>query len=322
MVIWSYCLRNKPSLQDLLEVQRHFELPSPALVEKDWHVARALAVIAAVDSGPFRLVFNGGTALSRAYRLIQRMSEDIDLKIIPDGQPSRQAFRHLRDIITKALLEAGFQFDPENPLYRESGNASRYTLFRLPYAPIVAGEGTLRPEIQIETAVWPLRRPTVEQPVISFLAEAFNDPPEVATISCVALAEMGAEKFVALTRRVGAELADAGGPRDPTLVRHIYDLHMIRKYYDLNEVARLAREIMLADVAAYGHQFPAYRKDPVAETLRVVTSLVADPSFSRRYAGFQRDMVYGQHTNFETAIASVVALAEQVKEIGDARTPG
>ena len=41
---------------------------------------------------------------------------------------------------------------------------------------------------------------------------------------CVALAETVAEKFVALTRRAGAELADAGRPRDPTLVRHIYDL--------------------------------------------------------------------------------------------------
>ena len=88
----------------------------------------------------------------------------------------------------------------------------------------------MRPEIQIETAVWPLRRATVELPVISFLAEAFNDPPEVAKISCVALAEIVAEKFVALTRRVGAELASASGQRDPTLVRHIYDLHMIRMW--------------------------------------------------------------------------------------------
>ncbi len=70
---------------------------------------------------------------------------------------ARPALRHLRDTITDALLEAGFQFDPENPAHRESGNASRYTLYRLPYAPIVAGQGVLRPEIQIETAVWPLR---------------------------------------------------------------------------------------------------------------------------------------------------------------------
>jgi hypothetical protein len=51
-------------------------------------------------------------------------------------------------------LKAGFQFDPGNPLHRESGNASRYTLYRLPYSPIIVGEGTLRPEILDERMVF------------------------------------------------------------------------------------------------------------------------------------------------------------------------
>jgi hypothetical protein len=51
-------LPNNPSLQDLLEVQKHFDLPSPALVEKDWYVVKALAAINAVDGGP-RLVNPG-----------------------------------------------------------------------------------------------------------------------------------------------------------------------------------------------------------------------------------------------------------------------
>jgi hypothetical protein len=84
---------------------------------------------------------------------------------------------------------------------------------------------------------------------------------------------------------------------------------MIRAHYDLAEVALLAREIMLADAVVYGHQFPAYREDPVAETVRAVNGLVADPGFADRYARFQRDMVYGERVGFETAIASVVALA-------------
>ncbi len=306
-------MSDKPSLQDLLEVREHFGLPSAALVEKDWYVVRALAAIVAADTRPFRLVFGGGTALSRAHRLIGRMSEDIDLKIVSDRPITRPALRDLRDVITKALLQAGFQFDPDNAAHRESGNASRYTLYRLPYAPITTGEGSLRPEIQIETAVWPLRRPAIERPVISFLAEASDGAPEVAAISCVALVEMVAEKFVALTRRAGAELADAGGPRDPTLVRHVYDLHIIRAAYDLAEVALLAREIMMADAAAYGHQFPAYRADPVGETSRAVARLADDSGFARRYATFQRDMVYGERADFATAVATVVALAAQVE---------
>lgn len=304
---------DKLSLQDLLEVQRHFDLPSPALVEKDWYVVKALAAINAADVKPFRLVFGGGTALSRAHRLTRRMSEDIDLKIVSDEPRSRPELRKLRDTITSALLEAGFQFDPENAEHRDSGNATRYTIYRLPYPPLVTGQGALRPEIQIETAVWPLRLPSVKQSVISFWAEAFKQPPEVPSIACVALTETIAEKFIALTRRAGAELADAGGPRDKTLVRHVYDLHAVRSQYDLAAVIALAKEIMRADVEAYGHQFPAYRRDPVAETLRAVDGLAADDRFASAYAMFLQDMVYGEAPDFDTALATVSKLADSLR---------
>lgn len=134
-------MNDRPSVQDLLEVQKHFGLPSPALVEKDWYVIKVLAAVSNLDVSPFRLVFSGGTALSRAHRLLRRMSEDIDLKIVFDGTTPRPALRRLRETITTALLDAGFRFDPENPEHRESGNASRYTLYRLPYRPVVTGQG-------------------------------------------------------------------------------------------------------------------------------------------------------------------------------------
>jgi hypothetical protein len=307
-------LRDKPSLQDLLEVQKRFELPSPVLVEKDWYVVTALAAINIADVKPFRLVFSGGTALSRAHRLIRRMSEDIDLKIASDQPRSRPELRKLRDIVTGALLQAGFQFDPENTAHRESGNASRYTVYRLPYTPQLTGEGALRPEIKIETAVWPLRLPSVERSVTSFWAEAFKQPPEVPSIPCVALVETIAEKFVALTRRAGAELADAGGPRDKTLVRHVYDLHVARSHYEPAEIIPLAREIMRADVEAYGHQFPAYRENPIAETLRAVAGLATDDRFANHYAEFLQNMVYGESPDFKTALATVSTLADRLKE--------
>lgn len=57
-------------LRELINVQAHFGLPSPALVEKDFYVVKALAVIAA-DTTPLRLVFGGCTGLGRAHRLVR-----------------------------------------------------------------------------------------------------------------------------------------------------------------------------------------------------------------------------------------------------------
>ena len=71
---------------------------------------------------------------------------------------------------------------------------------------------------------------------------------------------------------------------------------------------------MRADVEAYGHQFPAYRENPVAETLRAVAGLAADDRFASRYAAFLRDMVYGETPDFKTALATVSALAGRLRE--------
>jgi hypothetical protein len=104
-------LPDKPYLQDLLEVQKHFDLPSPVLVEKGLVCRQGACSHNAADVKPFRLVFIGDTALSRAHRLIRTMSEDIDLKIVSDEPRSRPVLRQLRDNVTRALLQAGFQFE-------------------------------------------------------------------------------------------------------------------------------------------------------------------------------------------------------------------
>lgn len=49
-------------------------------VEKDWWVTVTLLAIFASKHAPY-LIFKGGTSLSKAYNLIERFSEDIDMAI-------------------------------------------------------------------------------------------------------------------------------------------------------------------------------------------------------------------------------------------------
>jgi predicted nucleotidyltransferase component of viral defense system len=308
-------LSDRPTLEQLLEVQEHFGLPGPALVEKDRYVVKALAAIAAVDTGDFRLVFGGGTALSRAYRLTKRMSEDVDLKIVREKAPSRGELRKLRSDITDALFAAGFEFDLANDNHRKTMYEGRYTKYQLPYRPIAEGKGILRPDVQIETSFWPLRREAVEKPVISFVAEAYGRAPEVPDIACSSVLETAAEKLVGLTWRAGSELAGLRETRDPTLVRHIYDLHMIRESIDAAEVAALAHEVMKADAETRGDKFPAWQKDPLGETLRAIEDIPKDRIFAVGYAGFCRDMVYGDRPDFASAMQTLNALRDQLARL-------
>jgi len=295
-------LKDKPDRQTLLEVQDFFRLPSPALVEKDWHVVQALEATQGATSDGLALVFGGGTALARAHGLLMRMSEDIDLRIVGPKAASRPALQRLRRQVHARLVEKGFTVEGKVTVKQND----RYVRYDLPYAPIMQGEGVLRPEIKIELAAFPIRRPAVEKSVQSFCAEALGRPPEVGRIACVALAETAAEKFVALTRRMGAVFAGAARP-DATLVRHLYDLFQLEGRYDVADAVALARDTM-RDEAVRGHD--AYRADALAETRRTVERMGADADVREGYEKLMAEMVYGDRPDFEGAFAALESFAE------------
>ena len=310
-------MTGSPTDQELLEVRQFFGLPSVQLVEKDWHVIRAMQAICQVDSGIFRLVFAGGTCLARAYKLVQRMSEDVDFKVVLRGAaPSsanqlRKELGSLRDRVTAGLRAAGFDIDPANTAQVRSRDANRYTVYNLTAGPAGTHPTPLRASLQIELNHTQLRLPTVRLPVASFIAEAFGRPPEIAEIDCASVSETAAEKLVSLTRRTAMEIAGLSRAPDPTLVRHIHDLHRVREHIDRAVVVALARTISVQDGEEFAHQHPAYRDNIAAETRKALAFLNDDPAVAARYNSFVAAMVYGHQCLFRDAIATVSALTEQ-----------
>ena len=140
--------------------------------------------------------------------------------------------------------------------------------------------------------------------MISFMAEALQRPPEVASIACASILETAADKFVALTRRAGAELAGLAEP-DPTLVRHLHDLRALRPHYDPKEVAALAREIVPADAAARDHKSPAYSAYPMREMRRTIELLEANAGYANQFDEFRRVMVYGDTPAYEASLGTL-----------------
>ena len=132
----------------------------------------------------------------------------------------------------------------------------------------------------------------------------------MAQLACVSIVETAAEKLVSLTRRTAMELAGASRDPDPTLVRHIYDLHMMRDLIDPAEVAALARDIAETDARQFRNQYPAYAADIAGETRKALDALRTDPLHRRRYDDFVSAMVYGEKPEFDAAFSTVVVLAE------------
>jgi predicted nucleotidyltransferase component of viral defense system len=80
----------------------------PILVEKDYWVTYALRTLFA-DSIGSDIVFKGGTALSKCYKMINRFSEDIDLVVLRrEGEKDNRLKKKLREAtkVVESVLPA------------------------------------------------------------------------------------------------------------------------------------------------------------------------------------------------------------------------
>jgi Nucleotidyl transferase AbiEii toxin, Type IV TA system len=283
---------------------------SPGLIEKDWHVVRAIGVIAQIDHAGMAPVFSGGTSLSKGWELIKRFSEDIDFKV---GEPTassasrarreRTAYRHR---VLEALTAENFEL-VEKP---DVGNESRFFSADLAYgAEFGAGQG-LRPHIRVEMSFRAPALPPVARPIRSLISIAQRKPAEVAAFMCVDPIETAADKLSALAWRVHAR-SRARPDDDPTIIRHLHDLAALERH-----VASMPRfpELVLAAAAADvgragGAEISAEPAVMFAEMLR---RLESDPLWAREYEDFVRQVSFagpGEAIHFADALAACKRLA-------------
>ena len=69
--------------QAIIRAAEHFRPRGlrEAIIEKDYYVTEALRIIAAAAGD--KVIFKGGTSLSKGWNLIQRFSEDCDIFLDP-----------------------------------------------------------------------------------------------------------------------------------------------------------------------------------------------------------------------------------------------
>ena len=85
-----------------------------ALVEKDYWVTHTLW---ALHARGFEVWFKGGTSLSKGFGLIQRFSEDLDLKIEPGSVGELRSVSNWKSESTKATIGPMF-WGPRRPRSR------------------------------------------------------------------------------------------------------------------------------------------------------------------------------------------------------------
>jgi len=310
----------KESLHELATLTAEkLGLPDPYVIEKDWFVTKAIAILMSVQDEIFHLVFQGGTALAKAHRFVQRMSEDCDFRLAyknPDSQRKKDSQRRLlrtfRNNLLSALKDNGFLFDENAVRVRNEG---QFISVRAGYEDANSAPSSLKPYLALEFFLGQVKTPTVNRLVTSLiretLGEKINHP--VVPVTCMSIPETAAEKWVALTRRI-ATSQQRQGYYDQSLVRHIYDLAMINRHHPLKETefANLARQVIEIDRVQFKTHSDSYSQDPWTAIQFSLDELQKNPRWSQNWDIFMETMVYGEKPEYSDALKNLVEILELV----------
>ncbi|HZZ44209.1 MAG TPA: nucleotidyl transferase AbiEii/AbiGii toxin family protein [Tepidisphaeraceae bacterium] len=225
--------------QAILRAAEHFRSRRlrPAIIEKDYYVTEALRVIA--DVAGDKVIFKGGTSLSKGWNLIDRFSEDIDIFLDPVAfEPplgKRGIDRELKNLRNAVGGHPGLQFvEAESQTIGGFGRADRFS-----YVQRFAGAGEVANHVLLEAGTASGREPTNVVQLRSYLGQFLEE----TGVSLGADDEGGfpfrllhfrrtfVEKLFAIHSKI--ELLKRDGRPIGSYARHYYDLYQLASQPDV-----------------------------------------------------------------------------------------
>ena len=291
---------------------------SAGLLEKDEHLSDALAALFGLHLDGMQLVFCGGSSLSKAHRLIERMSEDADLKVVlspevlqlPRAQ-IRERLSRLKATIGGALAATGLVEDPDGS---KALNENRYFRSEWRYQAAYGSVVGLRPYLQVEFTVRTPVLPVVDLPILRLVDQLANRQGEVLQVPTVDLAETVAEKVLSFLRRF-AQYREGQMRQDwdVALVRHLYDVHCAyRRDAGVLASAVVAFPMLVeTDQKEFGRQFAAFAEHPRRVLEDALQRIGDDAQSQDEYERHLLPLIYGDvRPSYPEAIASFTLVAE------------
>jgi hypothetical protein len=251
------------------------------------------------------LVFSGGTCLSKAHRLIARMSEDIDIKVLlkPPATPLRPKFgrRSRLKVLHESVLGVFQRLD--FPLITSEGHGNphvrdqhRYCRIGARYQPAYEPHISLRPELQLELIERPPLLP-FEKRSFGYLYEDLTGLPQSSEVSinCISVSETVAEKVLSLLRRCAWKWRGyQEGEMDQALVRHIYDVARIAESTAgaLEGAQGIFAALVDKDRAEFEGQNPEFDANPVQVLQETLAQAKTHRELQARYEDTLLPLVY------------------------------
>ncbi len=309
-------------------------LPAAA-IEKDWWV---VAVLRAIYSTKYaeQLVFKGGTSLSKAWGLIERFSEDIDLAMDRSffgfkGTLNRTQVSNLRKASCKFASEV---FPAELAKTLDVQNVKDFSIhigtfedsdtdpiaIEIRYESLVERIEYLEPRILVEISSRSLRDPFENRDIISFIGEKYKGQP-FADKSIAVPTVLPSRTFLEKLFLLHEEFQKPKKNKpilSKRMTRHLYDISKLmdtefgeaalkdkKLYSDIVEHRSILTRISWMDYSTHAPK----TLDFIPPSGGVMKEWESD------YKDMQESMFYGETESFEELMNNLRALRDEVNKI-------
>ena len=316
--------------RELFQESAHARGMNPAVIEKDFWVCWVLKQLFADSELGGRLVFKGGTSLSKVFGVIDRFSEDIDLvldwRLLGYGEDQEDPYQDFeskgkQDRFNKGMNQKAAAYISGSLVSKLQG------LFAIchdvkvavdtgdPHAmnvkyPAAFSQDYLRPEVRLEIGPLASWVPSARHNIRPYSADIF---PEVFEAPDCPVVAISAERTFWEKATILHQEAHRDGVTPQRYSRHYYDTHRL--------ATSPIRERALGDLALLGQVvefkqrfYPcgwAHYEDAKPGTFRLMPGDERLQTLRRDYRDMKL-MIFGETPDFETMMDTLKRLEDDI----------
>jgi len=314
-------------------LQESIELPGVS-IEKDLWVTQVLHALFSLEVSD-KLIFKGGTSLSKAWNLIDRFSEDIDIAIdpvflgAPNGDPTKKQIKKLRKasslyvaeelalMLRNRFVEMGLGDWLSVEVQPNGEGDNTYPEPRQLYVHYESvferDAGYLRSDIVLEVSARSLLEPVAAADIRSLLSERIplHDISPVPVVTAVPGKTM-VEKMFLLHEMFSVE---GHGLKAERKSRHLYDLYKMMGHEFA--AAAIADDSLWESIRHHREIYTSvngidYSPDVRGRLVLVPREDIMD-TWHQDYEFMRNAMIYGEKPTWDELIQAMKELQERVR---------
>jgi len=309
-------LHDHPEFADLIRIVAEEKIIDPALVEKDYWIMHCLSGLQRLG---LQFELKGGTSLSKGYQIIDRFSEDIDIRIEPpDGQEVKTGRNHLKEAHIKSRndfydwLARTIRINGITRVERDTefDNKDLFSAgIRLHYKSIAEPIEDLRDGVLLEAGFAKVT-PNAAKDISSWAYDYAVDKVDIIdnrakSVACYDPGYTLVEKLQTISTKFRRQRETGELPSD-----------FMRHYYDVHSLLRRPEVQAFIGTAAYKehkrNHFPkADNQDIAANEAFLLSDAQTRAAYAKAYA-IGSALYYGDRPTFEQVLNEISASIERL----------